>query len=138
VLVGYCDSEEDYFFDSCQCWALVDLWFWYSKKPLDKLTNINYNRHMSKPIPSIQCGISRELYDYVSIEDVSTPKEGYIVRLNRWWIVRDGHVLFYKQYWPQCNPSKEMVEYWIRTRPEFDGCEAIQIHITYIHPKAYE
>jgi len=51
----------------------------------------------------------------VSIEDLTTPKPGYLVHGPAWWaITSDGYALFYKSS-PQCNTNKSVVE---RIRPD--------------------
>lgn len=57
---------------------------------------------------------SIELKDF-TIEDVTTPKEGYIVYLDRYWACIDGDptkALFYGKYHsPQCNGNKHLCEH---------------------------
>lgn len=48
----------------------------------------------------------------VKIEDAITPKDGHIAYVNRWWGVKDGHILFYLSYnGPQCNSNQHIAEY---------------------------
>lgn len=37
-------------------------------------------------------------YELVSIKELTTPKDGYIVLLKRWWYVKDDCVPFTKEY----------------------------------------
>lgn len=70
----------------------------------------------------------------ISLEEVTTPKEGYECMVDRWWEVRDDCVLGYKLYGlkskdrpsPQCNPNKKVTEQLIH-----DGSKAIFLPVAY-------
>jgi hypothetical protein len=52
--------------------------------------------------------------DYIRapLQDITTPKEGRVCLLNRFWLVTgDGEVLFYRTYEaPQCHANEEAVK----------------------------
>ena len=51
-----------------------------------------------------------ENYKKVPIEKAVKPKDGYVVMADRWWIVVDECILFYRGYAPQCNDVKAITE----------------------------
>lgn len=55
--------------------------------------------------------MTRALSDYtlMPLEELTTPKEGRVVKLNRWWLVHDGKALFSEDR-PQCNYFRSAVE----------------------------
>ena len=46
----------------------------------------------------------------LSLEELTTPKDGYRTLLDKWWVCRNGKPLVYKistdQLYAQCNPNK--------------------------------
>lgn len=52
-----------------------------------------------------------ERFKRVSITEVTTPGEGRVCLLNRWWIVTDQEeVLFFRGFSPQCNHDRSITE----------------------------
>lgn len=54
--------------------------------------------------------VDEKLLTAIPVEKATTPFDGAYVYANRWWIVRDGCVLFFCKFAPQCNPNKEITE----------------------------
>lgn len=42
----------------------------------------------------------------ISINKITTPQDGFVVYLDRFWITKNGCVFFYRGYSPQCNSNK--------------------------------
>ena len=62
----------------------------------------------------------------ISIEELTTPKPGYIVHRAAWWaITDDGFALLYKGS-PQCNTNRLIVE---RIRPD---CKPKELGFTFL------
>ena len=62
-------------------------------------------------------------YIKVPLERAQTPKQGYRVYLNKWWLVEDGCVLGFKLHdrdhpTPQCNDNKAIIEVSLKRKPE--------------------
>ena len=78
---------------------------------------------------------------YIPIEEITTPKEGYIVHLDRWWNTKNNCVVFYKSdsgLWnrggyelrPQCNVSRPIMEQTSKTA--FPDCELTFLPLSYL------
>lgn len=66
----------------------------------------------------------------VPLEVLTTPREGALCYLNRYWLVTDAdEALFYKHYTsPQCNTDKSIVERRLK-RP---GTKVVFVPVAYI------
>lgn len=67
--------------------------------------------------------------------DVTTPRNGWQVMCDRYWIVRGDKALAYKVgkcHYPQCNTSKAVAEHLLKRLPShFDGCEVRGLSLAY-------
>ena len=55
--------------------------------------------------------MNKALYEYHTIEEISTPKDGYVCITDSWWpLTKDGKVIIYDKYKPQQNKNKEISE----------------------------
>lgn len=54
--------------------------------------------------------IDKKLLKHVTIEKATMVFDGATALCNRWWIVDDGCILFYRGRAPQCNSQKEIAE----------------------------
>jgi hypothetical protein len=63
-------------------------------------------------LPIVQGSISHDdPWTWVSIKELSVPRNGRVCYCDYYWIVHDGCVLFYEEQYPQCNQQKEIMEY---------------------------
>lgn len=46
---------------------------------------------------------------FIDVEEIRTPKDGFIVLLDRWWALKEGKVILFDNM-PQCNKDKEIAE----------------------------
>ncbi len=61
----------------------------------------------------------------VTIDDVTTPKNGHVVIKDHWWLTENGCVLGFKLYGekskerptPQCNSDKRVIDILLKKRP---------------------
>ena len=49
-------------------------------------------------------------YHGVDLKDLTTPKEGYVCMLDRFWLVSDGKAMFYGNS-PQCNSDVRVIQH---------------------------
>jgi hypothetical protein len=71
-----------------------------------------------------------EGYLGLPLSRVTTPADGDIVYTNRWWIVYDGNVLFFRTYTsPQCNVNKSIV---LRLAERVEGAEVVFLPLAYL------
>lgn len=74
-------------------------------------------------------------YVQIPIEELTKPKDGYTVMLDRYWVVLNGKALFYKssqQYTsPQCNDNKALAAY-LKDKCYPEGTEIQFIPIAYV------
>lgn len=68
-------------------------------------------------IPEVMFGIGdknpriESPYFGIPLEELETPKNGYICIMDRWWVVAYGQALFYEGGYPQCNINERIAEY---------------------------
>lgn len=71
--------------------------------------------------------------------DVITPKNGWRVMCDRYWLMRNGKALAYesglytRHLSPICNHMREVVEY-MRNKPGFEDCEIKALSVAYFPP----
>lgn len=68
-----------------------------------------------------------------SLEELTTPKEGYVCCLNRWWLCIDSKPAMFtngKFSYPQCNHSEETAKLLAKRDPIFN--QVIFIPTAYI------
>lgn len=71
-----------------------------------------------------------EKYSFYSIEEISTPKNGYLAVTERWWALNDdGKVMIFNRYYPQCNSNKVIAE--IVSKKMFSG-NVVFIPVAYV------
>jgi hypothetical protein len=83
--------------------------------------------------------MSISIFIRVPLEDVETPKAGWVVIKDHWWVVEDGCVLGFKLYGekskerpsPLCNTDARIVEMLIRKKPTQ---EAVFLPVAYWWP----
>ena len=46
----------------------------------------------------------------IPVEEAITPRNGMVVMCDRWWIVLDGCLLFFKGFAPQCNAVEKIAK----------------------------
>lgn len=71
----------------------------------------------------------------VSLTELTTPKNGYTVLMNRWWCTIDGEPAFYvdrKLWYPQCNPMRGLCEHW--TAQGHFNTPPIFVEVAYVRP----
>lgn len=70
-------------------------------------------------------------------DELTSPCEGSVVFLDRWWIVTENNeVMFYTKlgaFSPQCNRDKNVAEYMLRHYP---GMMVEHIPVAYVPAKA--
>lgn len=68
---------------------------------------------------------------YMSLEDATTPRQGAVCHVNRWWIVHPtkGLTFYRTRRSPQCNDWEPGVRDWLK---RFPGHEVRQIPVAYI------
>lgn len=76
-------------------------------------------------------------YIEVSLEELTTPRNGLVCHCNRWWITRNGNPLFYsvkkgKYLYPQCNPDEHTARYLLEKSQELKGCELLFVPVAYV------
>lgn len=74
-----------------------------------------------------------ESFEQVPIEELKTPKDGYMVILDRYWVVLNGKALFYKSRGylsPQCNSNKGLAAYMIEKVHK--ECEVVFVPVAYV------
>jgi len=54
--------------------------------------------------------VNEKLLTKVPIEKATTLFDGARVYANYWWVVRDGCILFFRKFAPQCNKNREITE----------------------------
>ena len=77
---------------------------------------------------------------YVSLQDIQTPHEGFIVKLDRWWLVVQHNsklcVVFSRLGFPQCNRIKSIVESFVEDfEKDHDEVSVRMIHLAYVPPE---
>ena len=56
-------------------------------------------------------------YKRIPLTEITKPVDGYIVKVNRWWLVDNGHALIWATTNScQCNADKAIMEYMRRDR----------------------
>ena len=66
----------------------------------------------------------------VTLKELTTPREGQRVMLDRWWVVDKDSVLFYRKMFPQCNPSEEIARH-IRDRI-YPDCAIVFVPVAFV------
>lgn len=83
-----------------------------------------------------------ENYVAVTLEDLATPRDGYIVHLDRWWLVYNEHALLYqlRKRWPLdlrplCNKDRRVGDSFMK---RFPGAEMRFVPIAYVPQPRYD
>lgn len=66
----------------------------------------------------------------IPLEVATHPFEGAIVYMNRYWVVLDDSILIYKDFSPQCNRNKRLVEKSLQ--PLYPGAEVRFLEVVYL------
>lgn len=71
---------------------------------------------------------------YVTHEELTTPKEGHVVKVDRWWAFLPGQGFIYfspdgRHWTPQCNSNRAITEALIRQ--VYPGAEAVFVPVAY-------
>ena len=99
---------------------------------------------MESNIPEVMFGIGDKHpqinlpYYGVSIEELKTPKNGYICLTNRWWLVSNGEALFYEGGYPQCSLEQKVAEYLSDPvkHPDLPNRVTIEfVSVAYVRPR---
>jgi hypothetical protein len=89
-----------------------------------------------KDLPTIMCGIGRSSMwsASISIEELTTPKQGYITYIGYFFFVHNGNVIQYNDSQPQFAMTREILEYMLPDMIEIFGSdiEIVEIPIAYI------
>lgn len=74
-------------------------------------------------------------YQYFSIDEISTPKDGDVVCLNSYWLLtEDNKVAIYKGITPQCNSDIKIAE--LRCK-QLGYKTIVQIQVAYVPGSCY-
>ncbi len=69
----------------------------------------------------------------IPVQEVQTPKEGYVVKLNRWWtLTPDECVLFDRRCSPQCHSNEQIAKGL--TQQLYPKCTTVFIPVAYFPP----
>ena len=72
-------------------------------------------------------------YTFHTVEEISTPKNGYRCVVNNWWSVDpQGRVMLFKGYYPQCNSDKTLAEMLAK---KLHYGNVVQIPVAYIRDR---
>lgn len=66
----------------------------------------------------------------VPLEKALKPFDNALVLTDRWWVVVDNCILFYRGYSPQCNSQKEITE--LSMRRLYPKAEAVYFPVIYV------
>jgi hypothetical protein len=77
----------------------------------------------------------------VSLDDVMTPKAGFICITDHWWVVDGDNVLGFKLYGekskerpsPQCNSQKSIVDMLLK-KESYKNMQAVYLPVAYWWP----
>ena len=87
--------------------------------------------------PTIQTGIKNSRFEWVPEEQYTTPIEGFVCKVNRWAIVRNGCILVFKDLYPQISINRAVLEYSLeygsfKTEIDMDGTELKLYEVLYV------
>ncbi|SOK58634.1 hypothetical protein [Yersinia phage fHe-Yen9-04] len=77
--------------------------------------------------------MNSDIFEFHPIDDLHEPKDGSVVYMNRFWIVKDNCVLRFirTQAW-QCNAHEMIIKNAMKDNPIFEGCEVVFFQYLYI------
>jgi len=71
---------------------------------------------------------------YRSIEDATTPREGYVAKLDRWWVAHPERGIAFAKFRgylaPQCNHDRRLPEHMVREM--YPGHEVIHLDVVFV------
>lgn len=71
--------------------------------------------------------------------DVRAPFDGAVVQNNTWWMMKDGHGVFYRStpksrhLYPQCNAQEAIVR-MMHKKPQYEGFDVEFLEVSYLPP----
>lgn len=81
-------------------------------------------------------GNRKKKWRLVDLEDLQSPKNGYICFMDRYWLVTEGKVLFYGTS-PQCNTDQAVVDHILAqglAAQDFPNLECVFVPVAYLPP----
>ena len=75
-----------------------------------------------------------DYFEQILIEDIKTPRQGYICFKDKWWSSDGNYVFIFTRggcYSPQCNSNKSIVD-----RFSIKGTKPVFIPVAFVNPKS--